>query len=136
MQLPNQRLTAFLSFCGNAEEAMRFYVSVLPGAKIESLTLFERGMENGDEGKVLNGTLSFAGQNLMFLDMQEEYPAPPFSWATSLFINCIDEAEFDIIFKGLSEGGTVMMGPEPVMDMRKCTWLTDKFGVTWQLVWE
>ncbi len=135
MKLPNQRLSVFLTFTGNAEEALRFYAAQLPGAKIESLSLFEKGMENGDEGKVLNGTLSFMGQSILFMDMQAEYPAPPFSWATSLFINCADEAEFDALFAALSAGGTVMMGPEPVMDMRKCTWVTDKFGVTWQLVW-
>ena len=135
MKLPNQRLSVFLTFTGNAEEALRFYAAQLPGAKIETLSLFEKGMENGDEGKVLNGTLSFMGQSILFMDMQAEYPAPPFSWATSLFINCADEAEFDALFAALSAGGTVMMGPEPVMDMRKCTWVTDKFGVTWQLVW-
>lgn len=136
MKLPEQRLSAFLTFTGNAEEAMRFYESILPGAKIESLALFEAGMENGDEGTVLNGVLSFGGQKIMFLDMQPAYPAPPFSWAMSLFINCIDEPEFDAIFTELSNGGDVMMGPEAVMHMRKCAWLTDKFGVTWQLVWE
>lgn len=136
MKLPEQRLCAFLTFNGNAEEAMRFYEEKLPAAKIDELTLFEKGAENGDEGKVLTGVLSFAGQTVLFMDMQREYPAPPFSWASSLFINCLDESEFDIMFGGLSEGGDVMMGPEPVMHMRKCAWVTDKFSVTWQLVWE
>lgn len=136
MKLPNQKLCAFLTFNGDAEEAMRFYESKLPDTKIDSLALFEKGMENGDEGKVLTGILSFAGQKILFMDMQYEYPAPAFSWATSLFINCADEAEFDTMFTGLSDGGDVMMGPEPVMYMRKCAWITDKFGVTWQLVWE
>ena len=136
MKLPEQRLCAFLCFTGNAEEAMRYYETALPGAKIESLFLFEKGMENGDEGKVLSGVLSFSGQKLMFMDMQSAYPAPPFSWAISLFINCESEAEFDSMFAALSKDGVVIMGPEPVMNLRKCTWLTDKFGVTWQLVWE
>lgn len=136
MTLPNQRLCAFLSFNGNAEEAMRFYAAKLPGMKIESLSLFEKGMPNGDEGKVLAGAVSFHGQHIMFLDMQAEYPAPAFNWATSLFLTCLDEAEFDVLFAGLAEGGEVMMGPEPVMHMRKCAWVTDAFGVTWQLVWE
>lgn len=135
MNLPNQRLCVFLTFSGNAEEAMRFYAENLPGAAIQSLALFEKGMENGDAGKVLNGTLSFMGQEILFMDMQAAYPAPPFSWAASLFVSCADEDEFDAIFAVLAPGGTVMMGPEPVMDMRKCTWVTDRFGVTWQLVW-
>ena len=91
MNLPNQRLCVFLTFTGNAEEAMRFYAENLPGAAIQSLALFEKGMENGDEGKVLNGTLSFMGQEILFMDMQAAYPAPPFNWATSLFINCASE---------------------------------------------
>lgn len=136
MKLPDQRLCPFLSFTGSAEAAMRFYAGILPGAEVESLALFEKGMENGDEGKVLNGVLSFGGQKILFLDMQRDYPAPPFSWAMSLFVSCADEAEFDGIFAGLAAGGDVMMGPEPVMHMRKCAWVTDKFGVTWQLVWE
>ncbi len=136
MKLPEQKLCVFLTFNGNAEEAMQFYKSILPGSQTESLTLFGKEEPNGDEGKVLSGILSFAGQKIMFMDMQSAYPAPAFSWATSLFINCKDEAEFDGLFAGLSKGGAVMMGPEPVLHMRKCTWLTDKFGVTWQLVWE
>lgn len=135
MKFPSQPLMPFLSFTGQAEAAMSFYAGALPGAKIETLTRFEKGAPNGDEGAVLNGTLSFKGQHILFLDMQTAYPAPAFSWAMSLFIPCQDEPEFDAIFAALSEGGTVMMGPEPVMDMRKCTWVIDKFGVTWQLVW-
>lgn len=136
MKLPQQRLCAFLAFNGNAEEAMRFYEAKIPSAKIESLTLFEKDAANGDEGKVLNGLLSLAEQKIMFMDMQAAYPAPAFSWSISLLINCVNEAEFDTTFVGLSDGGIVMMGPEPVMHMRKCAWVTDKFGVTWQLVWE
>ncbi len=136
MKLPSQRLCAFLTFNGNAEEAMRFYEKNLPDMKIEALTLFEKDAPNGDEGKVLNGALSYHGQQILFMDMQAAYPAPSFSWATSLLINCLEEAEFDALFAGLSVDGTVMMGPEAVMHMRKCAWVTDKFGVTWQLVWE
>ncbi len=131
-----QRVLPFLTFNGNAEEAMNFYAAILPGARIEALTRFGTGQPNGDEGKVLNGVLSFLGQRILFMDMQAAYPCPAFSWSASLFITCKDEAEFDVIFAGLSQGGTVMMGPEAVMHIRKCAWVTDKFGVTWQPVWE
>ena len=46
------------------------------------------------------------------------------------------DKRFDFLFNELSAEGTVIMGPEPVMQLRLVSWLTDKFGVTWQLVWE
>ena len=128
-------LNLFLTFNGNAEEALRFYETILPNAKIESLTLFEKDAPNGDEGKVLNGLLSFGGQRIMFMDMMSEYPVPAFTYSTSLMVNCISEAEFDAIFEALAKEGAVMMGPESVEGLRKVAWVTDKFGVTWQPVW-
>lgn len=136
MDMPAQRLSTFLTFNGNAQEAMEFYASTLPGAHIASLVLFGKDEPHGDEGKVLNGDVEFAGIHLLFMDMQAAYPAPEFNWATSLLINCLDESEFDDLFDKLSAGGMVMMGPEPVMHLRKCAWVVDTFGVTWQLVWE
>lgn len=129
-----QKITTFLTFSGNAEEAMHFYVSVFPNTKILTLTYFEKD-QPGEEGKVLNGVLSIMDEQLMFMDMAKE-SAVPFSWATSFLINCSSEAEFDSIFAALSEGGFVAMGPAPVMHLRKVAWVTDKFGVTWQPVWE
>ncbi len=137
--MEKQRMVPFLSFTGKAEEAMLFYVSVLPGAEITKLVRYGKESPHIDEGEgdlVMHGALSFMGQEIMFLDMSATYPAPDFSWATSLYIDCHDEAEFDTIFNGLSQGGTVMMGPESVGHIRKCAWITDKFGVTWQPVWE
>jgi predicted 3-demethylubiquinone-9 3-methyltransferase (glyoxalase superfamily) len=134
--MENQKLVPFLSFTGNAEEAMRFYAGVLPGAEITSVAYFGKGERYGDEGKVLTGVLTFAGQQIMFLDMQPAYPAPAFSWSASFLVNCGDEAEFDALFSALSQDGAVMMGPEAAGKFRKCAWVTDKFGVTWQPVWE
>ena len=135
MESTKQRIAPFLTFHGNAEEAMNFYASVLPGAKIGSITRFEKG-GRGDEGKVMTGILSFMGQRLMFMDMNAGYDCPAFSWATSLYLECGDEAEFDAVFNGLANGGSVMMKEEPIMQFRKVAWVTDKFGVTWQPVLE
>jgi predicted 3-demethylubiquinone-9 3-methyltransferase (glyoxalase superfamily) len=74
------------------------------------------------------------GQQIMFLDIEATAHAPAFSWATSFYLDCETEAEFDTIFAALSKEGTVMMGPEPVLHFRKVAWVTDKFGVTWQPV--
>ncbi len=82
----------------------------------------------------LNGTFELRGQQFMVMDMEQQY-CPQFSWAVSLLIDCDNEGQFDRYFGKLSDGGSVMMGPEPVMNLRKVAWVTDKFGVTWQLVW-
>ena len=133
MDIPTQKLIPFLSFSGNAAEAMDYYVKVF-GAKIESVTHIQPG-QPGDVGKVMNGIMDFDSIKLMFMDMPAAYPAPPFSWATSLFLSFPNESSFDAAFTGISADGMVMMGPEPVNDIRKCAWVTDKFGITWQLVW-
>jgi len=135
MEQINKKFMLFLTFHGNAEEAMNFYTAVLPGAKIESIVYFEEG-QRGDAGKVMNGKLSFMNQQIMFMDMNSEYDCPPFSWTTSFYLNCKDEAEFDSIFNGLAKEGIVMMKEEPFMQFRKVAWVTDKFGITWQPVLE
>ena len=134
MNYPSQKLTPFLSFTGKAEEAMKYYENVFD-AKIESMVYFEAG-QPGETGKVMNGMMDFDGAKLLFLDMPAEYPAPDFSWAASLFVSFHDEQLFDAAFEKIADEGTVMMGPESVNDIRKCCWVTDKFGVTWQLIWK
>lgn len=134
--MDKQKLIPFFSFTGNAEEAMNFYADTLPGAEIASIERFGKDEAFGDEGKILTGILTIGGQQIMFLDMQPAYPAPAFSWAASFILRCADEAEFDEVFRQLSQGGAVMMGPEPVRQFRKAAWVTDRFGITWQPVWE
>lgn len=137
--MEKQRIAPFLSFTGKAEEAMKFYAEILPDASITKLVRYGSDsphMAEDEADFVMHGALSFMGQEIMFLDMSKKYPAPEFSWSNSLYVDCRDEAEFDIIFNGLSQGGSVMMGPESVGHIRKCAWVIDKFGVTWQPVWE
>ncbi|MHB0859435.1 MAG: VOC family protein [Anaerolineae bacterium] len=128
-----EKISPFFTLCGNAEEAMRYYISIFPDSRMLSLTHFGKG-DRGEEGKVLNGTFELMGKQFMVMDMEQQY-CPESTWAVSLLVNCSQEAEFDRLFDGLSEGGSVMMGPEPVYNLRKVSWVTDKFGVTWQLVW-
>ena len=132
----------FLTFAGQADEAMRFYVSVFPDSRVLSLTGTDdvktgkgKKHEKGRlAGTVLNARIELKGRPLMLMDIDPAY-APAFSWAVSLYVDCDDEEEFDGLFGKLSEGGKVIMGPEPVLALRKVAWVTDKFGVTWQLVW-
>jgi len=137
--MEKSRIKPFLTFNGQAEEAMLFYAATLPGAKITTLIPYGKGSPNiseGEENRIMYGALTFARQEILFLDMSSIHKSPEFSWSSSIYIDCSDEAEFDTIFNGLSKGGTVMMGPESVAHIRKCAWVTDKFGVTWQPVWE
>ncbi|WNY27561.1 VOC family protein [Methanolapillus ohkumae] len=137
--MEKSKLAIFLTFSGQAEEAMQFYASRLPDAKITTLVRYGKNHPfagDGDENKILHGAVSFMGQEIMFLDMDAAHPAPNFSWASSIYVNCQSEEEFDAVFAGLAKSGTVMMGPESVGHIRKCAWVTDKFGVTWQPVWE
>lgn len=117
------RIVPFLSFTGRAEEAMRFYAEHFPGAEITRLVRYGKDhpfSKEGEENNVLRGALSFMGREIMFLDMDSAHPVPDFSRASSLYINCRDEAEFDVIFGVLAQGGVVMMGPEAVGNLRKC----------------
>lgn len=135
----NSKISPFLTFNGHAEQAMNFYVSVLPNSQILNLVRFGKNhpfAKEDEQEKVLFGALSISGQEIMFMDMDKSNPVPEFSWSTSLYYDCSDEKEFDLIFENLKQGGVVMMGPEAVGNLRKCSWVTDKFGVTWQLVWE
>ncbi len=137
--MKKQKIVPFLTFTGKAEEAMEFYVTSLPNTKITTLVRYGKNhpyANEDEENLVLQGALSFFDQEIRFMDMSAAYPAPPFTWASSLYINCSEEAEFDSIFASLSNGGEVMMGPEAVGNIRKCAWVNDKYGVTWQLVWE
>ncbi|WP_239257365.1 VOC family protein [Listeria ilorinensis] len=123
----------FLTFPGTAEEAVDFYVSLFKDAKILDMTrISER--DRGEVGKILNLTFTLAGQNFMALDMEEQYFVP-FSWTTSILIDCPNEAEFDRLFEAFAKDGKVMMGPEEIGLLKKATWVTDRYGVTWQLIY-
>ena len=128
------KITPFLTFGGNAHAALDFYLSIFPKANVKNIAEFDID-ERLPEGQILNATLSLMESEINLMDIEAEY-AVPFSWATSFYIDCQNEEEFDDLFTKLSVEGSVMMGPEPVLQFRKVAWVTDKFGVTWQLVWE
>lgn len=122
----------FLTFPGTAETAVNFYVAIFPNSKINEITRIENP-EHGEVGKVLNLDFELDGLQFYALDMEKKY-LPDFTWAISLYKECSVEEEFNTIFKLLSDKGQVLMGPEPIMDLKLATWVTDRFGVTWQLV--
>ncbi|KZE79424.1 VOC family protein [Paenibacillus elgii] len=115
-----QKITPFLWFDGKAEEAMNFYTSIFADSKIESVTRYGEGGP-GPRGAVMSGTFQLNGQSFMALNGGPQFT---FSPAVSFFVNCETQEEIDELWEKLSEGG------EP----GRCGWLTDKFGLSWQII--
>lgn len=131
------KITPFITLNGKSKEAMNFYAEIFPDTKITRMDFYQDSPDFSEvkEELVLYGSLTFKESEIFFLDMQEQYPAPQPTWSNSLYLECETESEFDQIFASLSASGSVMMGPEAVGTIRKCAWITDKFGITWQPVW-
>ncbi len=115
-----QRITPCLWFDGNAEEAMDFYMSVFPHSKVSNVML-NGDAGPGEKGTVLCATFELDGQEFMALNGGPEFTFTP---AISLVVACETQEEIDYYWSKLLEGGS------PV----QCGWLTDKFGVSWQVV--
>ena len=111
-----QKITTFLMFNHGAEEAVNLYVSTFKNARILGL-----GHMDGPGGTMANATFELEGQRFIAMD-----GGPHFSFAQgmSLFVSCKTQDEIDHLWEGLSKGG----------QKSRCGWLTDKFGVSWQIV--
>ncbi|MEV7690149.1 VOC family protein [Streptomyces bungoensis] len=127
----SQKITTFLMFEGDAEDAMTFYTSLFDDAEVVGITRY--GADGpGKEGSVQHATFSLAGQQLMCIDSPVEHGFT-FTPAVSLFVQCEDEAEIDRLYAALAEQGTVLM---PLGDhgfSARFGWVNDRFGVSWQL---
>jgi predicted 3-demethylubiquinone-9 3-methyltransferase (glyoxalase superfamily) len=115
-----QKITPFLWFDNNAEEAMNFYVSVFKNSEIVSVTRYGEGGP-GPKGTVMTGTFHLDGQDFMALNGGPHFK---FTEAISLFVNCETQQEVDELWEMLSEGGA----------KSQCGWLKDKYGLSWQIV--
>lgn len=131
MKASNPPITTFLMFPGTAEEAMNLYTSTFDGSEIISITRYGAN-QGGEEGKVLRATFSLKGQVFMCIDsnVKHEFTFTP---AISLFVTCDTEQEVDRIFAKLTEGGSVLMPLASYPFSPKFCWISDKYGVSWQL---
>lgn len=126
-----QKITTFLTFTGQAEEAMNFYVSLLDGSEVLSIDRY--GPDDGESaGRVRHATFSLGGQEFACID------SPPvhewtFTPAISLWVTCQSEEEIDRLHGRLGEGGQVFMPLGPYPFARKFAWIADRYGVSWQL---
>lgn len=135
-----RKIATFLMFEGRAEEAMNFYSAVFEEAEIVSITRYGPN-EDGTEGSVMQARFSisgqaplsaFTGQDFMFFDSSIEHEFT-FTPAMSLFVNCETEDEIDRIFDQLSLDGQVLMPLDVYPFSQKYAWVSDQFGVSWQL---
>ena len=110
-----QKITPFLWFDTQAEEAMRFYTSIFTNSKIMSV------QREGESGPVLTGTFVLDGQEFMALNAGPQFK---FNEAISFFVRCKDQEEVDYFWEKLTEGGQEW----------QCGWLKDKFGLSWQII--
>ncbi|WP_299289127.1 VOC family protein [uncultured Mucilaginibacter sp.] len=108
-----QKITTFLTFNSQAEEAANLYVAVFKDAKITSIN------RNGET--VFSVTFQLFGQNFYALNGGPHFN---FSPGISLFVDCETQQEVDELWEKLSEGG----------EKGRCGWLKDKFGVSWQII--
>jgi len=114
------KITPFLWFDNNAEEAMNFYVSIFKNSKIVSMQRFENAGPGG-KGSVVTGTFELDGQRFMAL---QGGPLFKFTEAISMFVDCETQEEVDYFWEKLTAGGSES----------RCGWLKDKFGLSWQIV--
>jgi predicted 3-demethylubiquinone-9 3-methyltransferase (glyoxalase superfamily) len=127
----NQQVRPFLMFEGRAEEAMNFYVSLLPGGEIIDLVRYGPG-QAGVEGSVMKATFSIGGQTVMCIDSPVKHGFT-FTPAFSLFVDCDSEDEVRRLATTLSDGGGVLMPVGNYGFSRLFTWVSDRYGVSWQL---
>jgi predicted 3-demethylubiquinone-9 3-methyltransferase (glyoxalase superfamily) len=125
------KVCPFLMFQGKAEEAMQFWVSLIPGSEIGPVVKWGPGQQ-GAEGSVMKGSFTVGRQTVMCTDspMQHGFTFTP---SFSFWVNCESEEEIRRLAGALSEGGSTLMPLNNYGFSRMFTWVSDRFGVSWQL---
>jgi len=111
-----QKITPFLWFDNNAEEALTLYTSIFKNSKVKNISRM------GPDGPVITATFELEGQEFMVLNAG---PMFKFTEAVSFFVKCKNQEEVDYFWTKFIESG----GEES-----KCGWLKDKFGLSWQII--
>lgn len=119
--LSTQKITTFLTFNNQAEEALNFYTSVFKDSKVIQKTV-NNDERIGKVGAMLIATMELFGQKFMLMNAGPNFT---FTQGFSLMVNCDSQEEIDEYWEKLTADG----GKEVA-----CGWLTDKFGVSWQIV--
>jgi predicted 3-demethylubiquinone-9 3-methyltransferase (glyoxalase superfamily) len=115
-----QRITPFLWFDSQAEEAANFYVSIFKNSKMGTVTRYgDTGP--GPKGSVMTVGFTLDGEEFTALNGGPQFP---FTEAVSFMVNCESQEKVDYFWEKLSAGGKEV----------QCGWLQDKFGLSWQIV--
>jgi len=115
-----QKITPFLWFDDQAEAAAKHYVSIFGNSRITGITRYGEARP-GPAGSVMTVAFELEGQRFTALNGG---PGLPFTQAVSFVVHCATQAELDRFWERLGEGG----------EHRQCGWLTDRFGLSWQIV--
>jgi len=116
-----QKITPFLWYSTQAEEAAAFYASIFPDSRVERVVTLPSESPSGPPGSVKVVDFVLFGQRFAAMTAG---PLDPFNHAVSFVVNCENQAEIDRYWHALLDGGT----PE------QCGWLKDRFGLSWQIV--
>lgn len=116
-----QKITTFLWFDSNAEEAATFYTSIFPDSRVTKVARWGKGGP-APEGSVMTVSFELAGQAYIAMNGGPHYKLTP---AISLFVSCDSQEEVDTLWDKLLAGGG-----KPTA----CGWLEDKFGLSWQVI--
>ena len=115
------KIAPCLWFDGEAEEAAKFYVSLLPDSRIDRVQRNVTDSQAGKAGTVLVVEFTLVGQRFLALNGNTRFEYTP---AISFQVDCADQAEVDRLWDALSAGGSI----------DRCGWLKDRYGVSWQIV--
>jgi len=115
-----QKITPFLWFDTQAEEAANFYISLFKDARITGISHYGEGAPR-PAGMVMTVNFQLEGQEFVALNGGPEFPFTP---AVSFYVDCATQAEVDRLWEKLTEGGEEV----------QCGWLKDRFGLSWQII--
>jgi predicted 3-demethylubiquinone-9 3-methyltransferase (glyoxalase superfamily) len=119
---PAQKIVTFLWYAKEADAAARFYASVFPDSRVDSVTPMNADSPSGPAGSVVVVNFTLLGQRFMAMTAG---PHHEFNDAISLMVNCTSQVEIDRYWNAILQNG----GKE-----QACGWITDKWGVRWQIV--
>lgn len=114
------KITPFLWFNGNAEEAINHYTKIFKNTNVVSISRYPDGSPM-PAGTVMSATMTIEGQTVHLLNAGPQFTFTP---AISFMVNCENQEEVDYLWDSLCEGGKES----------QCGWLEDKFGLSWQII--